>query len=149
MTMPSNPSLAPVPATRGRARAVSAVLGLALLFFGSTAVRQFPDFAAQDGTAGALGTSLVVGGIPTAIGAVLVWWAVRGWQRHPEPTWTRALRYGAAGLFLWGLIGTVAIVGYYGAVQGRDAGVAPVIAWLSAPVGFLLGAAVAVVRRNP
>lgn len=147
MTLTSNSSVTEAPSGRLSARALTAILGLGLLSFALGALRQFPDFVAQDGLAGALFTTSLVGGIPLAVGAVLLWWTVRGWQIEPEPVWTRALRYGAAGLFVWGLIGTIGIVSYYSAMQGRDAGVAPVMAWLSAPVGFVIGAATALFRR--
>lgn len=78
--------------------------------------------------------------VPLTLGLALGWWTVVGWARVPEPTWSRALRWGTAGGFLWIVAGVVLVIAWYGVVEGRDAGLAPMFAYFSAPIGFVIGA---------
>ncbi len=55
---------------------------------------------------------------------------------------------GIPGALAWSMIGTAAIVGWFSLIVHRDAGLLPIVAAFSAPIGFVIGAVVGVRRRN-
>lgn len=84
--------------------------------------------------------------LPLALGLGLAWWTISGWARNPEPRWSRAMRWGTAGGFLWIVAGVVLVIAWYGVVEGRDAGLAPMFAFFTAPIGFVIGGLLGVRR---
>jgi len=84
--------------------------------------------------------------LPLALGLALGWWTLIGWARVPESRWSRALRWGTAGGFLWIVASVVLIIAWYGVVEGRDAGLAPMFAFFTAPIGFVIGGLLGVRR---
>lgn len=77
--------------------------------------------------------------LPLALGLALGWWALRGWARVPEPRWSRVMRWGTAGGFLWIVVGVALIIAWFGIAEGRDAGLAPMFAFFTSPIGFVIG----------
>ena len=133
---------ATLPASRFVERLVAAGVALLCLSFARTGWGLVPR-AMRDGR---LGVAIGAGALLilfVALGAWQAWLAWRGWTRSHESRSARLLRLAAAGFLLWGLLGSALIVGFIALFAGRDAGVAPVLAWLSAPIGALLGAVVA------
>lgn len=67
------------------------------------------------------------------------WYAWRGWMRSGEGRVSRAVRWGAAGFVLWGLLGSLLTVAFTAIALSRDAGLLPMFAWFSAPLGAIIG----------
>jgi hypothetical protein len=128
------------------ARAIAALFALGLL---SVATGGFQEVSRQDNASlvGRGPAFVLVCGIPAALALSLLWWAWRGWALSPEPRWIVAIRWGMAGAVLWSVSGTAAIVGWFSLILHRDAGLLPIVAFLSAPIGFVIGAVWGVRRR--
>lgn len=120
------------------ARALAAFTALLLLSFASNG-----PAAVLEGIREARADTIVALSLATliALGCALTlgWFAWRGWAR-PEARWQRAVRFGGVGGFLWAMLGTLCIIAWFAIVEQRDAGLAPIIAWLSSPLGFAIGA---------
>ncbi|MCE2902753.1 MAG: hypothetical protein ACK6DP_18030 [Gemmatimonas sp.] len=121
------------------ARVVAAVLAMSLGSFVISGLGQPVEVRSPAGV-------LLVAVVPGAIAAVLAWYAVVGWTRHPEPAWLRAVRWGSIGGFLWSFLGVAGILAWAAVVAKHDAGLIPMLAVLASPIGFAIGAAIGATR---
>lgn len=128
-------------------RASATVLAASLLFFLANVL---PQVNRQDDASlvGRIPAVVLLVAIPGGLAASLLWWAWRGWAVSPEPRWIIAIRWGMAGAAAWAFLGTLGIVAWYSLVVQSDAGLLPIVAFLSSPVGFVIGAVAGVVRRR-
>jgi hypothetical protein len=132
---PANP-----PLSRTGRRIVAAFLGTSLLSLALNGIGQMNAGGESASVLESIPPLLVVVVTPTLLAAALLWYAVAGWKRSPEPRWMRAIRWGSIGGVVWATVGTIGLALYYYAVQGRDAGLTPILAFLSSPIGFAIGA---------
>lgn len=135
--------------TRSRlgARVLAVLVALLAISFAQTSAMAL-DSAWRHGE-----TSAVIGAaVAFVICCVLAvsegWYAWRGWARATESRVPRFVRWSCAGMVLWGLSGTAVIVAVTAIFSAHDAGMLPVLAWLSAPLGAILGAVLAGRRRE-
>jgi hypothetical protein len=136
-------------AKRTLRRLVAAFLGTSLLSLAMNGVGQMTSGGSTSASfIEAVLPFVTVILIPVALGAALLWYAVTGWARTPEPRWMRAIRWGSIGATVWALLGGIGVALWYAAVEGRDAGLAPMLAFLSSPIGFVIGAVASLVTRE-
>lgn len=127
------------------ARALAVAFAASLLFF---VVNVLGQVRTQDDASlvGRVPAMILVIAIPGGLAASLLWWAWRGWQLSPEPRWIVAIRWGMVGSSLWTVCGVFGVLAWFSLVEHRDAGLMPIMAFLTAPVGFVIGAIAGVVR---
>lgn len=128
-------------------RAMAVVLAASLLFFLANVL---PQVGGQDDASlvGRIPAMVLLVAIPGGLAASLLWWAWRGWAIEPEPWWIIAIRWGMAGAAVWAFVGTLGIVAWFQIVLHTDAGLMPTFAFLSSPLGFVIGAVAAELRRR-
>jgi hypothetical protein len=128
-------------------RGSAAVLAASLLFFLANGV---PQVLRQDDASlvGRIPAMVFLIAVPGGLAASLLWWAWRGWAIDPEPRWIVAIRWGMAGATMWAFLGTLGILAWFSLIVRGDAGLMPIVAFMSSPVGFVIGAVAGVVRRR-
>ncbi len=127
-------------------RAVAALVAMLSVSFADSCLTLLRR-ALADGRYGVVGASVALMCLFAGIALWQGWYAWRGWTRPDEGRLSRVVRWGVAGFVLWGLLGSLLTVALVAITMSRDAGLLPMFAWLSAPIGAIIGAVRALRRR--
>lgn len=133
MTSPESPV-----SSRPLERFVAALVALLSVSFAVTCLTLLRR-ALADGRYGVLVASVACMILFAGVAMWQGWYAWRGWMRPGEGRLSRAVRWAAAGFVLWGLLGSLLTVAFTAIALSRDAGLLPMFAWFSAPVGATIG----------